>query len=163
MAVSVGRPSLLRRRPCPIPFSPLPLLASSPSCLSLPHRHGSVPCLCPSPSPAPAPPPPRQTEEMDGFGRHVNSRIRKNIECKVLLRKSLLSDGDMLISLLRTFTMAKVYFRDMHSLLFVTISFYFDVVFFILYHCFYCSDVNWKVVRLNSYTTSVKSCITDFV
>lgn len=62
---------------------------------------------------------------MDGFGRHVNSRIRKNIECKVLLRKSLLSDGDMLISLLRTFTMAKVYFRDMHSLLFVTISFYF--------------------------------------
>lgn len=66
---------------------------------------------------------------MDGFGRHVNSRIRKNIECKVLLRKSLLSDGDMLISLLRTFTMAKVYFRDMHSLLFVTISFYFDVFF----------------------------------
>lgn len=70
--------------------------------------------------------------------------------------------GDMLISLLRTFTMAKVYFRDMHSLLLVTISFYFDY-FFILYHCFYCSDVNWKVVTLNSCTTLIKSCITDFV
>lgn len=68
----------------------------------------------------------------------------------------------MLISLLRTFTMAKVYFRDMHSLLFVTISFYFDYFFYTL-SFFYCSDVNWKVVTLNSCTTLIKSCITDFV